>query len=278
MQIKHSKYKNTGLLFELLVRRITADTLEGKEDSPAVSILRKYFLNSELGKEYKLYEQLTKHKTLSESKAELVINSLVETSTKLNRTEVRKQRYNLVKEIKENYSVDKFFKVKVSNYKIYAALNNLIENHTSTDVAPEVVINNKMTLLEHLSKEPAVEKKDDLMEEVNGYDKDLRILTYRVLLEKFNEKYDDLKPAQKEVLKEFINSVDSPEKLKELYNNRIPAIRSTLSIKLNEIEDEVVKIKLQEVLKYVNPLEKGDRFNNDDVVNLLQYYELINEL
>ena len=278
MQIKHSKYKNTGLLFELLVRRITADTLEGKEDSPAVSILRKYFLNSELGKEYKLYEQLTKHKALSESKAELVINSLVETSTKLNRTEVRKQRYNLVKEIKENYSVDKFFKVKVSNYKIYAALNNLIENHTSTDVAPEVVINNKMTLLEHLSKEPAVEKKDDLMEEISGYDKDLRILTYRVLLEKFNEKYDDLKPAQKEVLKEFINSVDSPEKLKELYNNRIPAIRSTLSIKLNEIEDEVVKIKLQEVLKYVNPLEKGDRFNNDDVVNLLQYYELINEL
>ena len=278
MQIKHSKYKNTGLLFELLVRRITADTLEGKEDSPAVSILRKYFLNSELGKEYKLYEQLTKHKALSESKAELVINSLVETSTKLNRTEVRKQRYNLVKEIKENYSVDKFFKVKVANYKIYAALNNLIENHTSTDVAPEVVINNKMTLLEHLSKEPAVEKKDDLMEEINGYDKDLRILTYRVLLEKFNEKYDDLKPTQKEVLKEFINSVDSPEKLKELYNSRIPAIRSTLSIKLNEVEDEVVKIKLQEVLKYVNPLEKGDRFNNDDVVNLLQYYELINEL
>ena len=278
MQIKHSKYKNTGLLFELLVRRITADTLEGKENSPAVDILRKYFLNSELGKEYKLYEQLTKHKALSESKAELVINSLVETSTKLNRTEVRKQRYNLVKEIKENYSVDKFFKVKVANYKIYAALNNLIENHTSTDVAPEVVINNKMTLLEHLSKEPAVEKKDDLMEEVNGYDKDLRILTYRVLLEKFNEKYDDLKPAQKEVLKEFINSVDSPEKLKELYNSRIPAIRSTLSIKLNEVEDEVVKIKLQEVLKYVNPLEKGDRFNNDDVVNLLQYYELINEL
>jgi len=278
VQIKHSKYKNTGLLFELLVRRITADTLEGKENSPAVDILRKYFLNSELGKEYKLYEQLTKHKALSESKAELVINSLVETSTKLNRTEVRKQRYNLVKEIKENYSVDKFFKVKVANYKIYAALNNLIENHTSTDVAPEVVINNKMTLLEHLSKEPAVEKKDDLMEEINGYDKDLRILTYRVLLEKFNEKYDDLKPAQKEVLKEFINSVDSPEKLKELYNNRIPAIRSTLSIKLNEIEDEVVKIKLQEVLKYVNPLEKGDRFNNDDVVNLLQYYELINEL
>ena len=277
MQNKHSKFKNTGLLFELLVRRITADTLEGK-DSAAVDILRKYFLNSELGKEYKLYEQLSKHKNLTESKAELVINSLVETSSKLNRTEVRKQRYNLVREIKENYSVEKFFKVRISNYKIYAALNNLIENHTSTDVAPEVVINNKMTLLEYLSKAPVEEKKDELMEEFNGYDKDLKMLTYRVLLEKFNEKYDDLKSAQKEVLKEFINSVDAPEKLKELYNNRIPGIKSTLEMKIKSIEDQVVKIKLQEVLKYVTPLEKNDKFSNDDVVNLLQYYELINEL
>lgn len=278
MQIKHSKYKNTGLLFELLVRRITADTLEGQEDSAAVTILRKYFLNSELGKEYKLYEQLTKYKSLSEGKAELVINSLVEASTKLNRTEIRRQRYNLVKEIKENYSVDKFFKVKVANYKVYAALNNLIENHSSDQVAPEVVISNKMTLLEHLSKTPIQEKKDDLIEEVSGYDKDLRILTYRVLLEKFNEKYDDLKPTQKEVLKEFINSVDSPEKLKNLYNSRIPGIRSTLAMKMKSVEDEVVKIKLSEVLKYVTPLEKNDKFNNDDIVNLLQYYELINEL
>ena len=262
----------------MLVRRITADTLEGKEDSAAVTILRKYFLNSELGKEYKLYEQLNKYKSLSEGRAEIVINSLVEASTKLNRTEIRKQRYNLVKEIKENYSVDKFFKVKVNNYKAYAALNNLIENHSSDEVAPEVVINNKMTLLEHLSKTPIEEKKDELMEEFNGYDKDLKMLTYRVLLEKFNDKYDDLKPTQKEVLKEFINSVDSPEKLKELYNNRIPGIRSTLSMKMKSLEDEVVKIKLEEVLKYVNPLEKNDKFNNDDIVNLLQYYELINEL
>lgn len=278
MQIKHSKYKNTGLLFELLVRRITADTLEGKEDSAAVKILRKYFLNTELGKEYKLYEQLSRHKNLSESRAELIINSLVETSIKLNRTEIRKQRYNLVKEIKDNYSVDQFFKVKVANYKIFAALNNLIENHSSTEVAPEVVINNKMTLLEHLSKPLVEEKKDELMEEFAGYDKDLRMLTYRVLLEKFNEKYDDLKPAQKEVLKEFINSVDSPEKLKELYNSRIPGIKSTLNLKIKSVEDEVIKIKLTEILKYVNPLEKNDKFNNDDIVNLLQYYELINEL
>jgi len=277
MSVKHSKFKNTGLLFELLVRKITADTLEGKE-SPAINILKKYFLNTELGKEYKLYEQLSKHKHLTEGKAELVINSLVETSSKLNRTSIRKQRYNLVKEIKEHYDIEKFFKVKISNYKIFAALNNLIENKASDEVSPETVINNKMTLLEHLTKVPVEEKRDELLEEFQSYDKDLRILTYRVLLEKFNDKYDGLKPAQKEVLKEIITSVDSPEKLKEIYNNRIPGIRTALTQKIKTISDEVVKIKLEEILKYVHPLEKNDKFSNDDIVNLLQYYELINEL
>lgn len=277
MSVKHSKFKNTGLLFELLVRKITADTLEGKE-SPAINILKKYFLNTELGKEYKLYEQLSKHKHLTEGKAELVINSLVETSSKLNRTSIRKQRYNLVKEIKEHYDIEKFFKVKISNYKIFAALNNLIENKASDEVSPETVINNKMTLLEHLTKVPVEEKRDELLEEFQSYDKDLRILTYRVLLEKFNDKYDGLKPAQKEVLKEIITSVDSPEKLKEIYNNRIPGIRTALTQKIKTISDEVVKIKLEEILKYVTPLEKNDKFSNDDIVNLLQYYELINEL
>jgi hypothetical protein len=277
VQIKHSKFKNTGLLFELLVRRITADTLEGK-DSAAINILKKYFLNTELGKEYKLYEQLTKHKNLTESKAELVINSLVDASTKLNRTEIRKQRYNLVKEIKDSYSVDKFFKVKIPNYKVFAALNNLIENHTSTESTPEVVINNKLTLLEHLSKAEVVESEDTLLQEVKSYDKDLRMLTYRILLDKFNAKYDDLKVAQKEVLKEFINSVDAPEKLKDLYNSRIPAVRTALTMKAKSIDDEVLKIKLDEVLKYVQPLSKTDKFNSEDIVNLLQYYELLNEL
>ena len=189
MSIKHSKFRNTGLLFELLVRQITSDTLEGK-NSAAINILKKYFVNTELGKEYKLYEQVTAYKNLSEAKAEMVINTLVETSTKLKRSEIRKQKYNLVREIKDTYSVEKFFKAKVTNYKVFAALNNLIENQSSDKVAPETVINNKITILEHLTKSAMIAPADELMEEYKGYGKDIRILTYKMLLEKFNEKYD----------------------------------------------------------------------------------------
>lgn len=277
MSIKHSKFRNTGLLFELLVRQITSDTLEGK-NSAAINILKKYFVNTELGKEYKLYEQVTAYKNLTEAKAELVINTLVETSTKLKRSEIRKQKYNLVKEIKDNYNVEKFFKAKVNNYKVFAALNNLIENQSSDKVAPEIVINNKITILEHLTKTPVAVQTDELMEEYKGYSKDLRILTYKMLLEKFNEKYDHLTVKQKEVLREVITSVDNTDKLKEYYNTRIVEVASLLEAKASQVKDEVLKIKVTEVLKYVKPLEKTEKVTNDAIINLLQYYELANEL
>jgi len=277
MSIKHSKFRNTGLLFELLVRQITSDTLEGK-NSAAINILKKYFVNTELGKEYKLYEQVTAYKNLSEAKAEMVINTLVETSTKLKRSEIRKQKYNLVREIRDSYNVEKFFKAKVNNYKVFAALNNLIENQSSEKVAPDTVINNKLTILEHLTKAPVVAPADELLEEYKGYGKDIRILTYKMLLEKFNEKYDHLTVKQKEVLREVITSVDNTDKLKEYYNTRIVEVHELLQKKTDTIKDEVLKIKITEVLKYVKPLEKTEKVTNDAIINLLQYYELVNEL
>jgi hypothetical protein len=277
MSIKHSKFKNTGLLFELLVRQITSDTLEGK-NSAAINILKKYFVNTELGKEYRLYEQVTAYKNLTEAKADMIINTLVEASTKLKRSEIRKQKYNLVREIKDSYNVEKFFKAKVTNYKVFAALNNLIENQSSEKVAPETVINNKLTILEHLTKIPVVIQADELMEEYKGYSKDLRILTYKMLLDKFNEKYDHLTGKQKEVLREVITSVDNTDKLKEYYNGRITEVQNLLEGKITKIKDEVLKIKITEVLKYVKPLEKTEKVTNDCIINLLQYYELVNEL
>lgn len=277
MSIKHSKFKNTGLLFELLVRQITSDTLEGK-NSTAINILKKYFVNTELGKEYRLYEQVTAYKNLTEAKADMIINTLVEASTKLKRSEIRKQKYNLVREIKDGYNVEKFFKAQVTNYKVFAALNNLIENQSSEKVAPETVINNKLTILEHLTKTPVVIQADELMEEYKGYSKDLRILTYKMLLDKFNEKYDHLTGKQKEVLREVITSVDNTDKLKEYYNSRITEVQSLLEGKIANIKDEVLKIKITEIIKYVKPLEKTEKVTNDCIINLLQYYELVNEL
>ena len=237
MNIKHSKYKNTGILFELLVRQITADTLSG-QDSKATHILKKYFVKTELGREYKLYESITKYKNLTEGKAEVVINSVIESSKNLNRGALKRQKYNLIQEISKHYNLEEFFQTKLSNYKSYAALYTLVEIYNSELLStPDQIISNKIAILEGLTTKPVSKKKveDDLMVEFQSYDKDLRILTYKVLLEKFNGKYASLNDNQKSVLKEFINSVDSTPKLREFYNTKITEIKATLTKQVKKI-------------------------------------------
>jgi hypothetical protein len=280
MNIKHSKYKNTGILFELLVRQITADTLSGA-DSKATKILKKYFVKTELGREYKLYETLLKNTNLTEGKAEIIINSIIESSKHLNRGALKRQKYNLIKEISNHYNLEEFFKTKLPNYKSQAALYTLLEIYNSENLSnPTQIIENKLIILETLTTKPVNKQKveDDLMTEFQSYDKDLRILTYRVMLEKFNGKYESLNDNQKLVLKEFINSVDSTPKLREFYNTKITEIKSQLSNISEKVSDKAVQIKLTEVNKMLAPLGKTSKVDNDDLVNLLQYYALLEEL
>lgn len=280
MKIKHSKYKNTGLLFELLVRQITADTLNGGS-SPSLNILKKSFAKTELGKEYKLYETLFKNKNLSEGKAEVTLNTVLEATRKLNRSALRREKYNLINEISKHYNINEFFRHQVPNYKGYAAFYKLIEIYNSDKLSEtNEIIDNKITILEQLTEKPISEKKvkQDLVEEFAKYDKDLRVLTYKVMLEKFNGKYANLNKGQKEVLKEFINSIDNTPRLKEIYNTKINEIKKTLKLQARKVKDDTTKIKLLEVVKLLKEIDKGSKINNDDLINLLQYYELTEEL
>jgi len=280
MNIKHNKLRNTGILFELLVRQITADTLSGSE-SKAVNILKKYFTKTELGREYKLYELLNKNNKLTESKANVVIDTIVETSKQLNKSILRRQKYNLIKEIRNNYNLEDFFKTKIPNYKIYASLYTLLEiyNEEKT-INPNQVITNKINILEHLTSSKISEKeiKDNVFEELKHQDKDVRILTYKILLEKFNSKYTNLNLNQKLVLKEFINSVDNTPKLKEFYNTKINDIKRNIIVLAEKVTDKATQIKLKELPNLLVELNKNQQVDNEEVLNLLQYYELLEEL
>jgi len=280
MNIKHSKYKNTGILFELLVRQVTSDTLNGNA-SPALNIIKKYFVKSELGKELKLYESFTKSKKLNESRSNLLLQTILESAKKLNRKNLKREKYNLINEIKKYYNLDEFFKTKLPNYKTQAALYTLVEAQNSAElISPDQIVSNKYTLLEHLTLGPVNQEKvkEEVLEEFQTYDKDVRILTYKILLEKFNGKYSNLYESQKEVLKEFITSVDSTPKLRNFYNNKIQDLRSELKEISKTIADKVVQIKLNEVLPLIVELEKNYPIKTDNLVDLLQYCELVEEL
>jgi len=281
MRIKHSKYKNTGLIFELLVKQIASDTLN-KKDSKAVEILKQYFTGrSALVREFKLYEFVLKNKTVSQSKAESIVSTIIEVSRSIDKVNLKKQKYSLIKEIKDNYDIKEFFSINVKDYKPLAALYCLMEAHKITDVIdPNFLVDNKTTILEHLTRERQDKKqvRDTLIEEYGKYDKDLKLLTFKILLEKFNSKYGSLLPEQKNILREFITSVDSSTKLRKVVNEELKKLKNIIIELKNSVEDEIVAIKLQEVAKTIQPVAKTKRVTDDHLINIMQYYELVQEL
>ena len=277
MKVKHSKYKNTGILFELLTRQLTADTIAGNNPK-ALSIIKKYFSgDSTLLKEYKIYHTFVGKKFKEESNATMLIDTLIEAHGKLNKGQLRREKYNLIKEIKDTYDVNDFFKAKISNYKIMASIFNLLENKNAS---PLSIVNSKVTLLEHITGKTldSKPKKDVVMEDYAKYDKDTRLLTYKVLLEKFNNKYSGLGENQKSLLKEYVNSVTNSPALKSFINKEIKMVKKTITGYSKKVEDKAVAVKLTETKNMIKPLCKKSSVNDDNVINLLNYYELVNEL
>ena len=279
IKITHSKYRNSGLIFEILIRTVSSDTLKGI-NSPAIDIIKKFFIKTELGKEYKLYETIMKSKSLNENKANVLIDTVLEESKKINRKCLKSLKYNLIKEINEHYNMNEFFNTKIKSYKELASIYTLIEVCNSVVIVdPQQTINHKTTLLEYITvSQNEILEEDNSIKEFKESDKDIRLLTYKILLEKFNNKYDDLDPKQKLVLKEFINSLDSTPQLRNFYNSKIKEIKTELLEEMKIINDDTTRIKLQEVSKYLVELDKNEKMDSNNIVDLLQYYDLINEI
>ena len=276
MKVKHSKYKNTGILFELLTRQLTADTITGNQ-SKVLSFLKKYFNSkTELLKEYKIYHTLATKKYEKDSQATMLIEELIKAHERLNNSQLRREKYNLIKEIKDNYNVNDFFKSKITNYKIMASSFNLLENKEAT---PLSIVNSKVTLLEHITEKTKKEtKKITVLENYNKQDKDTRLLTYKVLLEKFNNKYSGLEENQKRLLKEYVNNVSNSPSLKSYINKEIKKLKKDITSYSKKVDDKAVAIKLKETRDMIKTLCKKSSVHDDNVINLLNYYELVNEL
>lgn len=276
MKQKHSKYKNTGILFELLTRQLTADTIAGNPPN-ALSFLKKHFNSrTELLKEYKIYHTLATQKYDKDSKATMLIETLVNAHNKLNKSQLRREKYNLIKEIKETYDINNFFKAKITNYKIMASIFNLLENKDASSMS---IVDSKVTLLEHIIEKPKKSTpENEILENFNTQDKNGRLLTYKILLEKFNDKYSGLQDNQKTLLKEYVNNVTNSPSLKSYINQEIKEVKKDITKYSKKVEDEAIAIKLKETKGMIIPLCKKTPVSDDNVINLLNYYELINEL
>jgi len=278
-KVKHNKIRNTGLLFEFLLRQITSDVLNKDQNSKAVQIVKQKFNeNTELGKELALYNILITKKFQSDSKADYFINEVMKTRSDLNNSILRREKYNLIKEIQSNYNLQKFMSSKVPNYKTYASIYKLFEYKT---LSPDEKTESFFNIVEHVTTE---DKNIKLSETVKALpdDEDLRILTYRTLLEKFNQKYTKLSSAQKNLLREYINNVSNTNSLKDTLKEIVKGLKADLKKHSKNLQDKVVKIKMNEALKSINEFcglnDKSDVVKDEYVIQTMRYLELLKEL
>ena len=280
-KLKHSKIKNTSILFELLTRQITADVLAGKS-TKSVKIVKKYFNeNTELGKELQLYRVLSEKHYESTDRATQLVETVIKSRKKLSNSTIRREKYNLIKEIKESYKVSDFFNGRISNYRILASIYNVFQAETSDEsFDPEAVVNSKFTVLEHITskKIDSSETKNKVLREYNKKDKDLKLLAYQILVDKFNQKYKTLDENQKNLLKNYINNVSNTNSLREYIDNEVVKIRKILKLHLPKVKDDITKIKLSEAINQVKNLTKGKIVKDKQVLTLMRYYELIKEI
>lgn len=274
---KHNKLRNTGLLFEFLLRQVTVDVLNKKKDSVALKIIKKQFNeNTEMGKELALYNLLVQKKFKSESKADYFLSEVIKQRGKLNNSNLRREKYNIIKEIKNHYEVDSMLSSKIPNYKLFASIFKLFEGFT--DLNADEKTESYFIIVENITT--IKNKKSDTFIPNEMKDKDLRILSYKVLLEKFNKKYTNLTDEQKKVLKEYISNISNTNNFNSFVKNQIPILEKRLNTKVNKIKNKVLKIKLHEAVHCIGKfcLTEGKQTEDTSVVQLLRYYELDKEL
>ena len=278
-KLKHNKIRNTGLLYEFLIRQVTADALNKLNNIKGVNIIKQRFNErTELGKELALYSILVNKKFNNDKKADYFINEVVSERKKLNSSILKREKYNFIKEVKNHYNLEKFMSSKIKNYKIYASIYKLFEYIES--LSPEEKTEAHFNLIEHVTTK---EENIKLSETVKGLpdDEDLRILTYKTLLEKFNQKYFNLNYPQKSLLRAYINNISNVNSLKEYIQKVTPAIKKELKQHSNKLTDKVVKIKLSEAIKsidkFCNP-GKSKIVKDNVVIQTMRYMELLKEL
>jgi len=275
---KHSKIKNTGILFELLTRQITVDVLNSSNESSAIKILKEFFNpKTELGKEYELYKILLEKKYGKSEQANILIEAVTKNRRRLSNRRLKNEKYNLIKTIKENYSVVDFFNTKIPNYKVLASIYNVFEIESSKEkITPVEETDSKVTIIENICTEQKNKPKKKSI--VESQEKDLRLLTYQLLVDKFNKKYSNLNESQRNLLREYINNLSNTNSLREFIDTEVIKVKKILKAHLNKVNDKITKIKLSEAITHTENSTTGKFVKDSHVVSLMRYYELIKEL
>ena len=282
--MRHSKFRNTGILFELLTRQITADIIAGKDESKAQELLFKYFKeNTELGREWDLYKYLLNEKVKGSPQAERFLSVIIEQRKKLSNSKLAKEKYELIKEIKDLYPIDELLKSNIKSYRTLASIYKLFEDAVSKDLKFDVkeIYQAKTCLVEHIvgKLKKAPNEEEDLLMVYEQQSEEDRLLSMKLLLEGMNKKYKELDNDQKSLLSKFINNIANTNSLGTYINEKIGEIRSELNKLSEQVKSsDVVKIKINEVIRQLDKVKPNKIVKDNHVTVVLLSYELLKEI
>ena len=278
--VKHNKIKNTGILYELLSRQITVDVINDSKSPKSVKLFKEFFnKNTELGKEYELYSILLNKKYKNLTHASSLVEAVVKSRRKLSNRRLANEKYNLIKTIKENYDIKEFFNTRIPNFKVVASIYRVFQSEVGKeDFGPIQKTDSSITITEHITQTKQSRVKRHNLSEYAEQEKDLRLLSYQLLVDKFNSKYKTLNESQKNLLKQYINNVSNTNSLKEFIDSEVIKIKRALKELLPKVNDKITKIKLSEAIDYTDSATKGKIVKDKHVVALMRYYELIKEI
>jgi len=278
--VKHNKIKNTGILYELLSRQITVDVINNTDNPKSVKLFKEFFnKNTELGKEYELYSILLNKKYKNLTHASSLVEAVVKSRRKLSNRRLANEKYNLIKTIKESYDIKEFFNTRIPNFKVVASIYRVFQSEVGKeDFGPVQKTDSSITITEHVTQTKQSREKKQNINEYAEQEKDLRLLSYQLLVDKFNSKYKSLNENQRNLLKQYINNVSNTNSLKEFIDMEVIKIKRALKSLLPRVNDKITKIKLSEAIDYTDTATKGKIVKDNHVVALMRYYELIKEL
>lgn len=255
-------------MFEVLTHQITRDIIK-TGNSPCWAIIKKYFSpNTEIGKEFRLYN-LFKEGLSDQNQLLKVINIALIERSKLNEERLNTDKFNLIKELKKVYDLKSLFSGKVKNYRINGAIQTLFE---TKNPAEKLKVQDK--LIQEIKN--TNESKSEVVDIINELDKPTRTLAFKLMIEKFNEKYGSLLKPQKNLLSLYLNESINSDKFKNSVIKECNQIQKEL--KTIKTPDQSLNIKLVEISKLLEDIKLSRFIKEEHVSSLMKYYELINTI
>ena len=271
--LKHSKFKNTGILFEVLTKQVVSDVLTKKETG-AKALLFKYFgAGSELNKEIDYYQKLIEVANIPNNDPLKLkkIDVVIEIRKKLDLNKLQREKYNLLGEIKRKFKLDEFLNCKISNYRLLASIYKLFEYNPSE--SPTEYFQNYKTILENTSSSEAREEVQ-INNEFKQFPKEIKDYAFNILIEKFNSKYKSILPKQKEFLKKYIEESNNSLEFRNYIYKEISELKLKIESKIKTVTNPTIKIKISEVSNLLDNLMVLKKFKDEHFSAILKYYEL----